>query len=149
MPDINIDVTLDTGEVDRLLDKAIDAVTPPSLTESLGDGADAFVDALRAAAPVRTGRLAASMDKTPDGDDAWLVGPDQNIPYARIQNSGGDIYPHLPRQFLRFVIDGKVIFARHVYIPGTHYMETGFELGRGPAIENVLAGVDRKLHEPL
>lgn len=43
-----------------------------------------------------------------------------DIIYAAIQEWGGDIYPVIAK-CLRFEIDGKLIFTRHVYIPGKHY----------------------------
>jgi hypothetical protein len=41
--------------------------------------------------------------------------------YARIQEYGGHIYPVRAR-FLRWVEDGAVHFARHVYLPPRPYM---------------------------
>jgi hypothetical protein len=142
--EVRIDVTIDDGAIERTLARVRDALEPPSLTQSVGEGADEFVDAARAAAPVRSGRLRESIDKTLIGSVSWSVGPDLGLPYARIQEHGGHIYPRFA-QALRFEIAGQVIFAKHVYIPGTHYMERGFDTGLAPAIAAVEAAVDRKI----
>lgn len=142
MVTVRLNVDLDTEGVERALRRVRDALEPPSLTESTGAGADAFVDAARIAAPKRSGALAASISKTHELDAAWSIGPDTDaIDYAVIQNFGGVIFPKFANA-LRFEINGRVIFAKHVRIPGTHYMETAFEAGVEPATRAVAQAID-------
>ena len=118
-----------------------DAIEPPSLPESLGAGADVFVESMRAMAPRRTGRLASSIDKHRDGDGWTITG---NTVYNNIQNKGG---VNIPRNgpFMHFQIDGRWIMAREVHIPATHYVQRAFDAGVGPAAEAAKAEINRKI----
>jgi hypothetical protein len=142
MAEIRIDVKIEgLGEVERVLDRAERALTPPELTDSLGAGADAFVKSLRSAAPERSGRLVGSIDKTQSGPTAWRVGPD--VVYDRIQDQGGTIRPH--NKFLKFTDGGGDVFLRSLRITGQHYMDAGFEQGIDAAVEAVAEDIFRKI----
>lgn len=116
------------GDVQDMLKRVEHVLEPPGLTEVLGLGADAFVESMKATAPVKTGALRDSIDKHVDGE-GWLI--TGNTVYNNIQNSGGDNYGN---PLMVFQIEGRTIFAPHVHIPGTHYVELGFEAGREPAV---------------
>lgn len=126
------------GDVQDMLKRVEHVLEPPGLTEVLGVGADVFVDTAAETAPKRSGDLARSMHKDNDGD-GWLIAP--NTVYANIQNKGGDNYAVNGAPMV-FQIDGKTIFTEHVHVPGSHYMQDAFELGRGPAAEAVAQAVD-------
>lgn len=145
MAEIRIDVEVDKTAVDAAVRRVAETLEPPVLTDAVADGADVFVDAVKDTAPVRSGALRDSVDKSQSGPAEFLIGPDTDvIPYAVIQNYGGDIYP-VRAKALRFEIDGKVIFAQHVHLPGSHYMERAFEEGREPALRAVIAAIDRHI----
>jgi hypothetical protein len=52
---------------------------------------------------------------------AWLA---PHTVYARIQETGGDIYP-VRRKYLRWFEDGAWHFAKHVHLPARPYMHPG------------------------
>lgn len=139
---MKITVNIDGEAVEVALSELAAVLNPTSMLEIMGFGADAFIEAIKNAAPKDTGALAASVTKSITGVLGWAIGPDTDaIPYAFIQNFGGDIYPK-NGGFLRFQIGGEVIFARHVHIPGTHYMDTAFSEGEGAALAIVMAALE-------
>ena len=91
----------------------------------------------------RSGTLARSVrlgDVSESGTSASTSVAPHTV-YARIQQSGGDIYPrhmlrHGPREagsafspaglsdlgFLRFTVEGRTVFAKHVRLPPRPYM---------------------------
>lgn len=144
MAQVNVDVTVDKGAVTAMLDRAVRALTPPTIGEVAGHGADELVTAAKLSAPRRSGALARSIDKHQTGDASFEVGPDESIPYARIQEFGGDIVPRTAKA-LRFEVGGHVIFAQHVRIPGQHYMRNAADVGAEAAVEAVRAALDRAI----
>jgi hypothetical protein len=137
-----VHVTVEINGVDGVTEavgRIRDAIQPPSLTDSLGKGADVFVAAGQESAPSKTGALRESIEKQPDGDEAWTIGPnmegDTHL-YAKVQEEGG---VHTPQSAssLVFVDDGKVWFVKSVTIPGTGYMEKAFEEGVSEAAQVV------------
>lgn len=129
MAEIRIEAEWDgLGDVQDMLKRVEYVLEPPGLTEVLSPGADAFVQSMKDAAPVKTGRLRDSIDKHDDGEGWMITG---NTVYNNIQNSGGDNYGN---PLMVFQIDARTIFAHHVHVPATHYVAVGFEAGRGPAV---------------
>lgn len=79
---------------------------------------------------LKTGALFNSVFATvlsnEEGADVY-VGPNtEEIPYAMIQNYGGDIYPKKAKA-LHWVDGDKHYFAKHVYIPAKPYIEPAVE----------------------
>ena len=76
-----------------------------------------------------TGTLAASIFSTVMTNDqgaSVYVGPNASqLPYTRIHEFGGDIYP-VNKKWLSWVTDGKRYFSKHVYIPARPYIEPAF-----------------------
>lgn len=121
------------------LERAKAALEPPSLTESMGKGADVFVEYMKASVPKDTGRLESVIDKRLGDQNSWVIGPvlgsREETPYANIQNEGGtnvgNYYMILPSG-ARF---------HTVTIPGTQYVQKALDAGREEAIEAVKEAV--------
>ena len=76
---------------------------------------------IRAAAPKKSGKLARSFYAHVISLEEGYV--ESDLPYAAIQNYGGDIYPR-NRQYLRFWgKEGDWVYAKHVHIPGSGYFD--------------------------
>ena len=78
-----------------------------------------------------TGTLWASIYATTLSNEngaACYVGPnDAQLPYTRIHEYGGDIYP-VNAKWLSWVgTDGKRHFSKHVYIPARPYIRPAFD----------------------
>lgn len=76
----------------------------------------------------RTGRLSRSIQYHAPVQREGVVIADvsaggTNVRYARIHEFGGDIYP-VRAKMLRFKIDGRWVFSRHVRMPERSYMRT-------------------------
>lgn len=88
------------------------------------------------------------------GEDLGGNSPEQvivgtNLIYARIQEEGGEIEP-VNREYLRFEIDGEVIFTKGpVVIPARPYLRPAFESQRGEAIREVANAVRDMLKAAL
>lgn len=70
----------------------------------------------------KSGRLAQSMElklKKKGTSVTGVIGP--TVKYGRIQERGGTIYPK-SKKVLRFIVGGKVVFARKVVIPAHWYL---------------------------
>jgi hypothetical protein len=126
MATVNIDVKVSGKDrVEGVIEKVISALEPGQLSESVGKGADVFVGTVRAAAPKKSGRLAASVDKRDLGDATFHVGP-HGMSYFPVQESGAFISPGhlmgpLPAPYPTYI--------RSAHIPGKHFMQAGFESG--------------------
>jgi phage gpG-like protein len=72
---------------------------------------------------VRSNRLRGSIARGPvQGDGKVLqVVVGTNVVYARIHEFGGVIVPKR-KKYLRFVVDGKTVFAKRVVIPKRPYI---------------------------
>jgi hypothetical protein len=141
MAEIRISVNFEgLDSVQSDLDRIVRAIEPPSLTESLGVGADVFVTSAFDAAPKETGRLAASMHKEPDGE-GWAISPG-DVPYANIQNVGGDNYGN---PLMTFMGRDGWISTTHVHLVGSHYMDDAFALGHDMAAEAVAQEINKNI----
>jgi hypothetical protein len=155
MADIRLNVSFDTDDVQSMLDRALNAIQPPALTESLGLGADVFVAAERETVPVGTddwdkhqGQLRDSIEKTQDGD-GWIVAPggeSDGILYAGTQNFGATMNAKTPFG-MRFMI-GPVWHVRQtVTIPAQDYVQKAFDAGEDEAaaavIESIQSNIDQ------
>jgi len=70
----------------------------------------------------RTGRLSRSIQASFIQDKQSITGRvGTNLVYARIHEFGGDIYPKRAKA-LRFEIDGRWIFSKHVHMPERPYL---------------------------
>jgi hypothetical protein len=149
MVDIRIDIDVDTSKVAEMVARTEAAITPPSLTESLGVGADVIVDAARQFAPKKTGALSDSIGKTEDGV-GWEISPFANAGgnsylYAATQETGQTHYP-TSGPFMVFEGNrGGPVFAREVTIPGTHYMELARVTAAQEAVVLIKEDIDAKI----
>lgn len=145
MADIRIDIRYDgLDRVKESVDRVLDAIQPPSLTESVAKGADEFVKTTQAAAPIRSGKLRASIDKTETGPTSFDIGP-HGLVYAAMQNYGGDVHSTRPGGYMKIDDARGPTFLKDARIPGTHYMDKGFAAGVEPAVEAVKAAVAEKI----
>lgn len=94
----------------------------------------------------RSGRLASSIHGTEpeDVEDDWVAEVSPNTVYARIQEEGGEIVPR-DRHYLRWFSGGKIHFATHVHIPGTHYFKRGVEGSRSEIVEIFRSSIEEAL----
>lgn len=144
MAEVRISANVDAFQAHEKLDRAIRALEPPSLTESMGAGADIFVDEMKARVPVDTGKLQSVITKEQNvGAVGWEIGPLDGsyaeTPYANIQDEGGTNYgkPYM-------ILPGGYRY-HEVTIPGTHYVMEAFNLAKEEAIEVVKAEVLAKI----
>lgn len=145
MADVRIDVRYDGIErVQESIDRFLDAIKPPSLTESVGKGADEFVTSLQDAAPVKSGELRGSIDKFEVSPTKFQIGP-RGVIYAAIQNHGGTVHSSRPGGYLKISDSDFPEYVKSVRIPGTHYMDKGFDAGLEPAAEAVKADIIAKI----
>lgn len=133
--------------VKERIDRIRDAISPPSITESLGIGADIFVDEARGFAPKLTGALSESIGKTRDGEGmGWLVSPFANNAgdvylYAATQEFGGH---HEGNPWMTWEGPTGPVWKREVDIPGTEYMQRAFDAGVDPATEAITTDITAK-----
>ena len=99
---------------------------------SVSKGADVFAGTVRAAAPVKSGRLAGSIDSRKVDAAKYHVGP-HGEPYFAVQESGAFIAPgHLMGPIEE---GGYPRFIRTARVPGKHYVQAGFASGVGAATD--------------
>lgn len=126
MATVDIDVKVNGKDsVEGVLDRVINALEPAQLGESVGKGADVFVETVRAAAPKKTGRLSGSVDKREAGDATFHVGP-HGQSYFPVQESGAFISPGhlmgpLPAPYPTYI--------RSARVPAKNFMQAGFAAG--------------------
>lgn len=103
-------------EIDRRMMQLIKGASGPQSVVALEAGAMIIVNDAKARAPFLTGTLRRSIHHERGNVSAnqaeVLIGPSVN--YGAQVEFGGDIVPKRAR-FLRFVIDGQVIYTRHVH----------------------------------
>ena len=98
---------------------------------------------------------------TTDEGAEVIVGPDRAlVPYADIQNEGGDIYPGAKgyllfegdkgwRKIVRVKKNGKPGKIDHVHIPARPYIEPAFEEHRDEILEIMRKYIDMGIAEEL
>lgn len=130
------------GEVEAMLDRVERALTPPSFTESLGEGADVFVRGAQDRAPFDTGKLKNSIDKRPEGDTSWVVAPGEDlIPiYAAPQEFGAHAHGD---GYMTFKYKGR--WVRKKEIPAHPYMRPTFTEDSEAAARAVFEDIKRKI----
>ena len=81
--------------------------------------AGAFVEKAKQLAPVETGRLRNSI--VMQGEGSFKIVAEAKAPYAGFVEYGTRPHEIRPRRrrFLRFTVDGKVVYATRVHHPGT------------------------------
>lgn len=127
----------------RAVKRVEDALQPPSITESVGDGADVFVEGARARAPRRSGRLASSIDKTPDTPTSWIIGSD--LIYAGVQEFGATIRPATSPTLVYQGTNGITYFDKVVRIPSQPYMRPTFDLDQAEAVAAVKSDIVKNI----
>lgn len=137
MAEIRLDLDLrGLDDVQSMLNRATQAIEPPLLTESVKLGAEIFLAAAEAAAPVgdsargdhHPGDLRGSMHMHEDGPTAYVVAP--MTVYANVQNRGG----------VNHVKPGT-----YVRIKAQHYMQKAFTAGEDAAAEAVIEAIDARI----
>jgi hypothetical protein len=128
------------------IDRIQGALEPPSLTDSLGIGADIFVEEARGFAPRLTGALAESIDKNRETDGwGWVVSP--------FANQQGEVYLYAATQETGQIHTGNMRFLgrdgwvspQMVDIPGTGYMQKAFASGETSAAEAIKEEIKIKM----
>lgn len=118
------------ADLDSLADDLKDRTSVDMVTEAGNHIADWMKENVRNTFENRTGALENSIFATVLQNEAGamaFVGPNTSvIPYAMIQELGGDIYPKNAK-FLHFWYKGKEYFRKHVYIPARPYIAPAFE----------------------
>lgn len=130
---MSVEITIDTSEVDRLLAAMVDGIEPLK-RGMLESAAEIYLDHMRAILTehINTGETLNSTTAE-DLGDSFLIGPNTGKSLFLDQDtSAHDIYP-VNAQALRFELpDGTIIFAKHVYHPGStgiHYVDETLEQG--------------------
>lgn len=142
MAQVRVTVTADLAEALRDLARVQRALLPPSITRSVGEGADVFVRGARRRAPRRSGRLAASINKTPAGPYAWDIAPDTI--YAGVQEFGAHIEP-VTADALVFEGSGGLVFTDEVDIPASPYMGPTFVADTSEAVRAVERAISQAI----
>lgn len=137
MADIRITVDSVMGDA---LDKVERALSPPSITESVGDGADVFVEGARRRAPHRSGRLAASIGKTQVDPFTFEIAPDTI--YAGIQEFGGTIHS---KPLMVFQDGPHLIHVEVVHLRPHPYMRPTFAEDTPKAVEAVRQSIESNI----
>lgn len=105
------------GDVDKL--RRIQKLMPILFSRALRDLAYGTQRIMQETSPVRTGRLRQSIRVEKIGPLEYFIGP--TVEYAIYVKKGTRPHEIRPRRAraLRFVINGKVVFAKKVEHPGT------------------------------
>src|SRR5262249_32913106 len=102
----------------------VDELAARAAREITRDVGDALLEAIKANTPVRTGRLRDSWRLTSvrRRGSGYRIVAETSVDYA--PDVEYDTRPHLERpderKALRFEVDGREVFARAVFHPGTH-----------------------------
>ena len=72
--------------------------------------------------------------------------PANTLPYSLVHEFGATIYPKKAKA-LRFVIDGKVIFARSVTIPARPYMRPASKSSKRDVVKAVISETNKRMRE--
>lgn len=135
MGQVTVHVDVDAAEVTALVERAVEAVQPPVITDAVLDGARRYQRGARARAPKRSGRLAGSIGAGSTG--AYSAETSTDLIYAQVQEFGARITAKNAR-VLAFDPGGGVRFARSVYIPAQPYWLPTFEQDTDAAAEAVM-----------
>lgn len=141
MANVRIDIRyVGKDRVQESIENVLNAIQPPSLTESVGKGADEFVKAVQDAAPVKSGALRSSIDKVAVDDNKFQIGP-RGVVYAAMQNYGGDVHSNRPGGYMGPIPGDGPQYIKDARIPATDYMNKGFATGMVPAAEAVKTSI--------
>lgn len=72
--------------------------------------------------------------------------PANTLPYSLVHEFGATIFPRKAKM-LRFVIDGKVIFARSVTIPARPYMRPAAKSSQRDIVKAVINETNKRMRE--
>lgn len=138
------DVTIktETSAPIAMLRRGREALEQPNITYAVRDGALILARGIDRRAPRRSGRLARSFQVSPVSATEYTVGSD--LIYAPVHEFGAVIFPRR-RRFLRFVIAGRVIFAKKVTIPARPYVEPTFVEDGQRALDRVAERIERAI----
>jgi hypothetical protein len=140
MAEVRIDVNIEgLRDAENEIDRVERALEPPSITESMGTGADILVSSIKQFVPVESGALQGTIDKREVSPFEYSIGPKGSLRYANIQNEGGTNVGH-PFMILP---GGRPV--REITIRGSEYMTKGFEAGKEEAVAAVKAAVEAKI----
>lgn len=131
MATVRVDV--DKGDVERMIEDAVDAVSPPNITDAVKDAARVFQRGVARRAPRKTGRLANSFTVSQVSATECEVSSD--LVYAHVQEFGAYIRPRRRGGRLRFTAGGGVRFAKAVRIRPQPYFVPTFHADAGDAFE--------------
>lgn len=134
------------------LTAAMKLAEPPVITEMLKVGGGVIETKTRENIRTKlhrrpTGKLKNSVMIKVVNPFEVTIGP-RGIIYAAIHEFGGIITPKRAR-FLRFVIDGKVIFARYVKIPARPYLRPAVRDGKRGAMKAMQEFMSTKLRKAI
>lgn len=114
---MSVSITVDTSDFDRkigLVRAGIDEFIPRMVTE----GTPIIQQELANQVPVKTGRLRASINSE-ISQDMSTTGTHTGYGLFVDQPTQAHFIRPVIGQFLRFMIDGRMVYARQVYHPGT------------------------------
>jgi len=143
-----------TAEFEQNLRRLDDATAGQAMGRALMAGGLIIVNAgkenIQAQGLVLTSTLMRSVDQelTEVSRDRAVDEIGTNLPYAAIHEFGGTIVP-VNAQFLRFEIDGVVIFTKSVEIPARPYLRPAFDENIDAAMAEVVATLRILLREAL
>ena len=140
-----MDITIDAAEIAGFADAM--AAAPGTLQSEMEKASGAVlaegVGYAQEYAPKDTGALAGSIAII-DGPHATGGSYGTSMEYAWMREEGGTIVPR-NRQFLRFEIGGRIVFARKVTQSGSHYMQRSMESLEPRVLPAYQGAVDRTM----
>lgn len=132
------------GSLTTLFDAAAQALTAAAAKKMAEEGGDHVMSVTRMNTPVRSGELRASWKRSPVAPEptvdgaGWHTAVSTDVSYAPFVEHGTGLFgpkhapyiikPKNPGGTLRFVVDGRIMFAKEVLHPGSpgnHMLEIG------------------------
>lgn len=119
------------GKVTSFFDEGAQTVTREATRRLTDRTGGKLKDMVTEHTPVKTGKLAKSWKQTPavEQGDGYMTEVGTDVDYAPYVENGTGLYgpkhakylikPRAPGGTLRFVVDGKVVFAKYVWHPGS------------------------------